>query len=118
MDMIKKLIELRYQEGTPMKDHLNTIQELLNKLFDMDIKFDDEIHGLWFLGTLLDPWEVFRMSLCNYTSKGVISMNLVKTVFLMRKREDNRMLIVRVQMSLLLSQGGRVRVEIPRGTRT
>ncbi|CAA7059133.1 unnamed protein product [Microthlaspi erraticum] len=78
MYMIKKLIELRYQEGTPMTDHLNEFQGLLNKLCDMGIKFDDEIHGLWLLGTLPDSWEVFRMSLCNSASEGTISMDLVK----------------------------------------
>lgn len=78
MYMIKKLIELRYQEGTPMTDHLNVFQGLLNKLSDMGIKFDDEIHGLWLLGTLPDSWEVFRMSLCNSASEGTISMDSVK----------------------------------------
>lgn len=78
MYMIKKLLELRYQEGTPMTDHLNAFQGLLNKLSDMGIKFDDEIHGLWLLGTLPDSWEVFRMSLCNSASEGTISMDLVK----------------------------------------
>lgn len=39
MYMIKKLIELRYQEGTPMTDHLNEFQGLLNKLSDMGIVF-------------------------------------------------------------------------------
>ncbi|VVB00998.1 unnamed protein product [Arabis nemorensis] len=48
----------------------------------MGIKFDDEIHGLWLLGTLLDSWEVFTMSLCNSALNGVISMNLVKNIFL------------------------------------
>lgn len=78
MYMIKKLIELRYQEGTPMTDHLNEFQGLLNKLSDMGIVFDDEIHGLWLLGTLPDSWEVFRMSLCNSASEGTISLDLVK----------------------------------------
>ncbi|KFK32108.1 hypothetical protein AALP_AA6G199700 [Arabis alpina] len=55
--MIKKLIELKYQEGTPMADHLKAFQGLLNKLSDMGIKFKDEIHGLWLLGTLPDSWE-------------------------------------------------------------
>ena len=75
MYMIKKLIELGYQEGTPMTDHFNVFQGLLNKLSDMNIKFDDEIHGRWLLGTLSDSWEVIRMSLCNSASEGVISLD-------------------------------------------
>lgn len=72
MFMMKKLLELRYQEGTPMTDHLNMFQGLLNKLSDMGIRFDEEIQGLWLLGTLPDSWEVFRMYLCNSASDGVI----------------------------------------------
>uniref|UniRef100_A0A0D3B8Y5 Retrovirus-related Pol polyprotein from transposon TNT 1-94 n=1 Tax=Brassica oleracea var. oleracea TaxID=109376 RepID=A0A0D3B8Y5_BRAOL len=107
MYMIKKLIELRYQEGTSMTDHLNAFQGLLNKLSDMGIKFDDEIHGLWLLGTLPDSWEVFRMSLCNSASEGVISMDSVKNNVLNEeaRRQSN-------------ASRGEVQVEIPRGTRT
>ena len=56
------------------------------------------------------------MSLCNSASEGVISMDSVKNSVL--NEEARRQLTVRVQMFLLLSQGGGVRVEIPRGTRT
>ncbi|CAN6833372.1 unnamed protein product [Brassica oleracea] len=36
----------------------------------MGIKFDDEIHGLWLLGTLPDSWEVFRIvCVCVYKMK-------------------------------------------------
>uniref|UniRef100_A0A0D3C9Z6 Retrovirus-related Pol polyprotein from transposon TNT 1-94 n=1 Tax=Brassica oleracea var. oleracea TaxID=109376 RepID=A0A0D3C9Z6_BRAOL len=96
MYMIKKLIELRYQEETPMTDHLNAFQGLLNKLSDMGIKFDDEIHGLWLLGTLPDSWEVFRMSLCNSASEGVISMDSVKNSVLNEetRRQSNAMKLV------------------------
>ena len=51
---------MRYHEGTPMMDHFNAFQGLANKCFDMDIKFDDEIHGMWLLGTLPDSWEISR----------------------------------------------------------
>lgn len=78
MYMITKLIELRYQERNPKTDHFNVFQGFLNKLSDMGIKFDDKIHDLWLLGTLPDFWEIFRMSLCNPTSEGTISMDSVK----------------------------------------
>ncbi|GKG16196.1 hypothetical protein Tco_0358519, partial [Tanacetum coccineum] len=44
----------------------------------MGIKFEDEIQGLWLLGTLPDTWESFRTSLSNSASDGVITMELTK----------------------------------------
>ncbi|PNX87194.1 multidrug and toxin extrusion protein 2-like, partial [Trifolium pratense] len=43
------------------------------------IKFDDEIQGLFLLGSLPDSWETFRMSLSNFVVDGVLSMDLVKS---------------------------------------
>ncbi|GKC62967.1 hypothetical protein Tco_1095565 [Tanacetum coccineum] len=40
-------------------------QGIINQLAGMDIKFEDEIQGLWLLGTLPDTWETFRTSLSN-----------------------------------------------------
>ncbi|KAD6119895.1 hypothetical protein E3N88_11166 [Mikania micrantha] len=44
----------------------------------MGIKFEDEIQGLWLLGTLPDSWETFRTSLSNSTANGIITMELAK----------------------------------------
>ncbi|KAJ9552588.1 hypothetical protein OSB04_016633 [Centaurea solstitialis] len=73
-----QFIQLKYHDGTPITDHLNTCQEIINQLSGMGIKFEDEIQGLWILGTLPDSWETFRTSLSNYAPDGVISMELAK----------------------------------------
>ena len=79
MFLIKQLMALRYQDGTPLTDHLNTFQGIINQLAGMGIKFDDEIQGLCLLGTLPDSWETFRMSLSNSAPNGVINMDLAKS---------------------------------------
>lgn len=76
--LIKKLIQLKYHDGTPITDHLNAFQGIINQLAGMGIKFEDEIQGLWILGTLPDSWETFRTSLSNSAPDGVISMELAK----------------------------------------
>ncbi|GJZ78164.1 retrovirus-related pol polyprotein from transposon TNT 1-94 [Tanacetum coccineum] len=53
-------------------------QGIINQLACMGIKFEDEIQGLWLLGTLLDTWETFRTSLSNSAPDGVITMELAK----------------------------------------
>ena len=82
MFLIKQMMELKYQDGAPMLDHLNTFQGIMNQFSRMNIKFEDEIHGLWVLGTLSDSWKIFRTSLSNSTPNGVLSMDLVKSSML------------------------------------
>ncbi|KAH0752561.1 hypothetical protein KY290_005813 [Solanum tuberosum] len=53
-------------------------QGIMNQLFAMDIKFDEEIQGLLLLGSLPDSWETFRISLSNSAPDGVISMDFTK----------------------------------------
>nr|GEW06738.1 SPX domain, EXS [Tanacetum cinerariifolium] len=66
-------------------EHLNNVGKfravksgIINQLAGMGIKFEDEIQGLWLLGTLPDTWESFRTSLSNSASDGVITMELAK----------------------------------------
>ncbi|GJR49520.1 G-type lectin S-receptor-like serine/threonine-protein kinase [Tanacetum coccineum] len=52
--------------------------DIINQLAGMGIKLEDEIQGLWLLGTLPDTWETFRTSLSNSAPDGVITMKLAK----------------------------------------
>lgn len=37
-------MNLKYKYGTPIIEHLNTVQGLLNELIAMGMKLDDEVH--------------------------------------------------------------------------
>ena len=76
--LIKKLLGLKYRDGTPLSDHLNAYQGILNQLAGMNIKFEDEVQGLWLLGTLPDSWETFRTSLSNSALDGIVTFDLTK----------------------------------------
>lgn len=76
--LIKQMMGLKYQDGTPLSDHLNAFQGIMNQLAGMGIKFEDEIQGLWLLGTLPDSWETFRTSLSNSAPDGIVTMELAK----------------------------------------
>ena len=82
MFLIKQMMYLRYQDGTPMTDHVHAFQGFVNQLSGMNVRFDDEVLGLWFLGTLPDSWETFRTTLSNAISDGVIIMRLAKNSIL------------------------------------
>ncbi|KAI9169298.1 hypothetical protein LWI28_010378 [Acer negundo] len=76
--LIKQMMDLKYKDEAPLLDHLNTYQGILNQLAGMGIKFDDEIQALWLLITLPNYWEIFRSSLSNSATNGVITMDLAK----------------------------------------
>ena len=76
--LMKQLLTLRYKDGSPLLDHMNTFQGIINQLVGMGINFDDEVQALWLLGTLPDSWETFRTSLSNSAPNGTITMDLAK----------------------------------------
>ena len=79
MFLIKQMLSLKYHDGSPMTDHLNNFQGIMNQLSAIGIKFDEEIQGLLLLGSLPDSWETFRTSLSNFAPDGVISMDSAKS---------------------------------------
>ena len=44
--LLKQLMNIRYKEGTPISDHINDFQGVLDQLSRMSVKIDDEIQGL------------------------------------------------------------------------
>ncbi|KAJ9562494.1 hypothetical protein OSB04_007654 [Centaurea solstitialis] len=62
--------------GTSLSSYM--LERLGTISYSCGFKFEDEIQGLWILGTLPDSWETFRTSLSNSAPDGVISMELAK----------------------------------------
>ncbi|GJY08371.1 putative RNA-directed DNA polymerase [Tanacetum coccineum] len=48
------MMRLKYTDGSPITDHLNAFQGIINHLAGMGIKFEDELQGLWLLGSILN----------------------------------------------------------------
>ena len=76
--LLKKMMQLKYNEGTSVADHLSEFQNIVNQMLGMGVKLDDEIIGLWLLATLPDSWETFRVSLINSAPNGVMTVELAK----------------------------------------
>ena len=49
MFLIEQMLSLKYHDGSPMTDHLNNLQGIMNQLSAMGIKFDEEIQGCFYL---------------------------------------------------------------------
>jgi hypothetical protein len=41
--IIRKLVNLKYQDGRSVAEHLNDFQDLVNQLITMKIKLDEEL---------------------------------------------------------------------------
>jgi hypothetical protein len=65
MLLIKKLMHLRYKEGSPIADHVKEVHGIINKQSSMGITFEDEVRALPLLGSLPDTWETFKVIVCN-----------------------------------------------------
>ena len=76
--MLKKMMALRYKDGTSVADHVSEFQSCLTPLLNMGVKLDDEIIGLWLLATLPDSWETLRVSLINSSPNGIITLEIAK----------------------------------------
>ena len=57
--LLKQLMTYKYKEGSPILDHINDFQGILDQLSGMGVNFDDEIQGLWLLRTLPESWKLF-----------------------------------------------------------
>lgn len=78
--LFKQFMLLRYSDCSPMADHLNTFRGILSQWLPMNLTFDDEIQGLWLLGTLLNSWESFKTSLSNSSPNGISRWTWLKVV--------------------------------------
>jgi gag-polypeptide of LTR copia-type len=51
---IRKLVNLKFREGTSVAEHLNEFQSLINQLSAMKMTLEDELHALLLLKSLPD----------------------------------------------------------------
>jgi gag-polypeptide of LTR copia-type len=75
--LIRKLVNLKFREGTSVADHLNEFQSLINQLSAMKMTLEDELQALLLLGSLADSWETLVVTISNAAPNGVVTMSTV-----------------------------------------
>ena len=75
---MKKLVNLKYVDGSPVSDHLNEFQNISNQLASMNLCLDDELQTLFLLNSFHESWESLVVSLRNFALNGVVSMEQVR----------------------------------------
>ncbi|MCO5574219.1 hypothetical protein L7F22_028001 [Adiantum nelumboides] len=63
---LKKLVDLKMKEGTPMSDHLNEFNTIYKQLSAQGVRFDEPVRAMFLLITLLESWDTFRTALSNF----------------------------------------------------
>ncbi|MCO5566823.1 hypothetical protein L7F22_020504 [Adiantum nelumboides] len=64
---LKKLVDLKMKEGTPMSNHLNEFNTIYSQLSAQDVRFDEPVRAMFLLITLPKSWDTFRTALSNST---------------------------------------------------
>ncbi|MCO5570157.1 hypothetical protein L7F22_053226 [Adiantum nelumboides] len=82
---LKKLIDLRKKETTPMSTHLNEFKTILSQLQAQEVEFQDSIKALFLLVTLPDSWETFRTAISNLTPENGLKCADVESSLLMEE---------------------------------
>ena len=84
--MIRKLVNMKYKDGTSVAEHLSSFQDVVNQVLNMNIKIDDELQALLLLSSLPDSWEILVISLSNSAPNGKVTMQMVKDSMLNEER--------------------------------
>ncbi|MCO5590505.1 hypothetical protein L7F22_044475 [Adiantum nelumboides] len=62
---IKKLLDLRMEEGASMNAHLNEFNITFSQLATQKITFEDNVKLMFLFVTLLESWDTFRTAISN-----------------------------------------------------
>ncbi|MCO5613069.1 hypothetical protein L7F22_067343 [Adiantum nelumboides] len=63
---LKKLIDLRMKESTPMSNHFNEFHTIVSQLQSQGVEFDDSVRAMFLHVTLPDSWDTFRTTVSNF----------------------------------------------------
>ena len=83
VSVFRKIVRLRYQDGSSMEEHMNTFQGLINQTTSLEVPLADEVLALLLLGSLPDSWETLVVTLGNAGPEGKhLSLARVKSSLL------------------------------------
>ena len=80
--LIRKLVNLRYKDGSDISEHLNEMKSIITQLARMKMTLDEEWQAILLLNTLPESWETLVISLSNAASDGKLTMDMVTSSLL------------------------------------
>ena len=83
VSVFRKIVRLRYQDGSNMAEHINAFQGLMNQTISLEVPLASEVFALFLLGSLPDSRETLVVTLGNMGPKGKqLSLEQVKSSML------------------------------------
>ena len=63
--VFRKIVRLRYRDGSSMAEHLNAFQGVINHTTSLEVPLANEVLALLLLGSLPDSLEMLMVTLGN-----------------------------------------------------
>ena len=63
VSVFRKLVRLRYQDGSSMAEHMTAFQGLIHQETSLEVPLTDEVLVLFLLGSLPNSWETLVVTL-------------------------------------------------------
>ena len=70
VSIFRKIVRLRYQDGSSMAEHINAFQGLMNQTTTLEVPLINEVFTLLLLGSLSGSWEMLVVTLGNAGPQG------------------------------------------------
>ena len=70
VSVFRKIVRLRYQDGSSMGEHMNAFQGLINQTTSLEVPLANEVLALLLFGSLPDSWETLVVTLGNARLEG------------------------------------------------
>ncbi|KAJ8492114.1 hypothetical protein OPV22_013835 [Ensete ventricosum] len=104
--LIRKLVNLKYKDGTSIPEYLNEMQSIPNQLSSMKMSLDDELQALLLFSSLPESWETLEVSLSNSAPDGIVTMSQVTSSLLNEElRRKNSATQINSQALVLENRG-------------
>ncbi|MCO5580833.1 hypothetical protein L7F22_034706 [Adiantum nelumboides] len=82
---LKKLIDLRMKESTPMSNHLNDFSTIVSQLQSQEVAFDGSVRAMFLLVTLPTSWDTFHTTVSNSAAPDSLKCADVESSLLMKE---------------------------------
>jgi gag-polypeptide of LTR copia-type/Zinc knuckle len=104
---IRKLVNIKYQKGSSVSDHLSQFQDCVNLLSTMKIVLNEELYVLILLSSLPDSWETLAVPLSNSAPNGVVTLTMVKDSMLNEELRRKEFEITSESSTLVIKNRGK-----------
>ena len=101
VNLIKKLVNLKYKEGRSITEHTNEFQSLIDQLIIIKMILDDELQVLLLLSYLLDSWKTLVVSVNNSVPNNKLTLDMVTDR--LRNEEFRRKMLKQFPLSQKIS---------------